>query len=160
MTKLVGRPSAFATVLTWLALGILALAVLLAEVAVFPIAQSMAKQYPEFAQLRTPLLLAAIAFGVCVEVVLAVVAILVGFIRNGRILGQQAPRLVDVLMSVIAVATVIVLTVLLAIPGPPFLAFVLVTGVLVGATFVLVLLVLRSLLRRAVSMRAELDEVV
>jgi hypothetical protein len=160
MTNSLGRPSAATTVLTWAALGILALAVLLGEVAVFPIAQSMAEQYPEFAQLRVPLVLAAIAFGVCVEVVLVVVAILVGYIRNGRILGYQAPRFVNVLMFVIAVATAIVLTVLLAIPGPPFLAFVLLTGVLVGATFVLVLLVLRSLLLRAVSMRAELDEVV
>jgi xanthosine utilization system XapX-like protein len=63
-------------------------------------------------------------------------------------------------MLVIAAATAVVFTVLLAIPGPPFLAFVLLTGVLVGATFVLVLVVLRSLLLRAVSMRVELDEVV
>jgi hypothetical protein len=101
-----------------------------------------------------------LSIGVCVEVVLVVVAILVGSIRNGRILGYLAPRLVNVLIFAIAVATAIALSVLLVIPGPPFLAFVLLAGVLVGATFVLVLVVLRSLLLRAVSMRAELAEVV
>jgi Protein of unknown function (DUF2975) len=160
MTNLLRGPSVVTTVLTWMVLGILALAVLLAGIAIFPIAQSMANQYPEFTQLRTPLLLAAVAFGVCIEVVLVVVAILVGYIRNGCILGPSAPRLVNVLIFVIAVATALVLSVLLAIPGPPFLAFVLLTGVLVGATFVLVLVVLRSLLLRAVSLRVELDEVV
>jgi xanthosine utilization system XapX-like protein len=58
------------------------------------------------------------------------------------------------------VATFIVGLVLAIIPGPPALALALLGGILAGATFTLVLLVLRSLLSHAVSMRAELEEVV
>ena len=46
------------------------------------------------------------------------------------------------------------------IPGPPALALLIIGSVLVGITLFLVLSVLRSLLRRAVLMRVELDEVV
>jgi hypothetical protein len=93
------RPSSRVIALTRIALGLLAATVLLGQVAIVPIAQFTAEQYPEFAHLHGPLLVAA-------------------------------------------------------------LGLALLAGVLVGTTFVLVLLVLRSLLRQAISMRVELDEVV
>ncbi|MCU1584956.1 MAG: Integral rane protein [Microbacteriaceae bacterium] len=146
--------------LTRIALGLLAATVLLGQIALVPVAQSTADRYPEFANLHVPLLVATLTFGLCIEIVLVVVAVLVGFIRNGRIFGPGALRLVDVIVFLVSVATVLVAAVLPMIPGPPALGLIMLAGALVGATFVLVLLVLRSLLRQAISMRVELDEVV
>lgn len=61
------RPSATTTVLTRVALGLLALSVLLTGAVLFPTARSMADSYPEFAHLEGPLVAAAIAFGVWPE---------------------------------------------------------------------------------------------
>lgn len=146
--------------MTRVALGVLAVLVVLGEVVIAVSAASSAQAYPEFAYLQVPFVIAALAFGVCVEVALIVTAVLVGYTRDRRIFEPVALRLVDYLTSAIAVATIIVVAVLVAIPGPPALALLLLAGVAVGAAFVLVLLVLRSLLRSAVSMRVELDEVV
>jgi hypothetical protein len=146
--------------LSRVALGALVIAVILGEIAVVVSAQQMAVEYPEFASLQSPLVTAVIAFGLCVEVVLIVTAVLVGFIRDERIFRPAALKLVDVLVVAILVASVIVGLVLLSVPGPPALALALLGGILAGATFTFVLLVLRSLLRRAVFMRVELDEVV
>jgi hypothetical protein len=148
------------TTLTRIALGALMVAVVLGEVSIVASAELMATEYPEFASLEVPLLGAAIAFGLCVELVLIVTAVLVGYIRNERIFRPVALRLVDVIIAAILVATFIVGLVLAIIPGPPALALALLGGILAGATFTLVLLVLRSLLSHAVSMRAELEEVV
>jgi hypothetical protein len=148
------------TVLTWVALGILAISVVLAEVLLIQVARSMAARYPEFADLESPLVAAAIAFGVCVEAVLVITALLVGSIRRGRIFDRAALRLVDALVFTLIVATALVAVVLPLLPGPPALIFTVLGGVLTGTAFVLVVLVLRSLLRQAAFMRLELDEVV
>lgn len=142
------------------ALALLLLAVIAGQVVVVIAAQSMAEAYPEFADLQSPLVAAAITFGVCVEIVLVITGILVGYIRDGRIFRSSSLRLVDIMAGTLAVATVIVVGTLFLIPGPPALGLLLLAGALVGATFTLVLLVLRSLLRKAAFMRVELDEVV
>jgi hypothetical protein len=154
------RPSSITAVLTWIALGILASGVLLSEVLLFDTAQSMANLYPEFAHLEGPLVAIAIAFGVCVEAVLTITALLVGSIRRGRIFDKAASRLVDALIGVLIAATALIAAVMPFIPGPPALALALLGGVLAGTAFFLVVLVLRSLLRQAAFMRLELDEVV
>ncbi len=143
-----------------LALGLLTAAVFVGEVILLTSAQSFAQSYPEFAHLAAPLGAAAIAFGVCVVMVLTITGVLVGFIRDDRIFGLLSLRLVDVLISAIVSAAVIVTVVLVSIPGPPFLAVVLLSGALTGVALTLVLVMLRSLLRKAAAMRVELDEVV
>jgi len=148
------------TTVTRIALGALMVAVLLGEVSIVASAELMATEYPEFAALEGPLIAAAMAFGLCVETMLIVTAVLVGYIRHERIFRPAALRLVDVLIAAALASTVIVGLVLVAIPGPPALAMALLSGILVGATFSLVLTVLRTLLRQAMSMRVELDEVV
>jgi hypothetical protein len=154
------RLTGLITTLAWVALGLLALTVLAGGILLFPIAESSARAFPEFAHLQAPLLVAAVAFVVCIEAMLGTTAMLVGCIRNDSIFGATALRLVDVLAGLLIVATVILAAVIPSLPGPPLLTLVSLASVLAGATFVLVLLVLRSLLRRAVSMRFELDEVV
>ena len=149
-----------AVTVTRIALGLLLVVLFLGEVVVIISAQAAAESYPEFAHLQAPLVWAAIAFGVCVATVLTVTGVLVGYTRDGRIFEPRAFRLVDVLITAAAVATIIVAATLLVIPGPPALGLLIVGGVLSGAAVTLVLLVLRSLLRRATFMRVELDEVV
>jgi len=148
------------TTLAWVALGLLALTVLAGGLLLFPIAESSARAFPEFAHLKIPLLVAAVAFVVCIEATLGTTAVLVGCIRNESIFGATALRLVDVLAGLLIVATGILTAVIPVLPGPPLLVLVSLASVLAGATVVLVLFVLRSLLHRAVSMRLELDEVV
>ena len=142
------------------ALGLLAAVVFLGAVLVVTGAGSLAALYPEFEYLHLPFVIAAIAFGVCLEIALLLTAVLVGYTRDRRIFEPTALRLVDYLISAIAGATIIIGAVVAMVPGPPALALLLFGGAVAGAACALVLLVLRSLLRGAVFMRVELDEVV
>ena len=142
------------------ALALLFIAVIVGQIVAVIAAQSIVEINPEFAEFQAPLVAAAIAFGICVEIVLVITGILVGYTRDGRIFGPSALKLVEFMADTLAVATVIVVVTLFFIPGPPVLGLLLLGCALVGATFTLVLLVLKSLLRRASSMRLELDEVV
>ena len=160
MTPLIPRPSLAATVVTWLALGFLAAIILGGGIALFPVSDSIARDTPEFANLRTPLLALALAICVCVETMLVATAILVGYIRQDRIFNRAAARMVDLLVIAVMVATVLTASLLPLIPGPPALAIMIISSVLMGITLFLILMVLRSLLRRTVLMRAELDKVV
>lgn len=153
-------PHPLIIVLTRLILGILAAAVVAGEVIVVISAQALADQYPEFADLEAPLVSAAILFGICAEVVFIITGVLVGYIRNDRIFGKTARRLVDLLIAVIAFATIIIAFTLFLIPGPPALGLLILGGAVLGSALTLILLVLRHLLVGAVSMRMELDEVV
>ena len=160
MTTSIPRPSRTATVVTWIALGLLGVVILGVSIALFPVSDSLARDNPEFAGLQIPLLALALATCVCAGTVLVATAMLVGYIRMDRIFDRAAARMVDLLVVTVVVATVLTATMLIFIPGPPALALLIIGSVLVGITLFLVLSVLRSLLRRAVLMRVELDEVV
>ncbi|TBN56589.1 DUF2975 domain-containing protein [Glaciihabitans arcticus] len=154
------RPSPVTAVLTWIALGALAIGVILAEVVVVTTAQSMAQLYPEFAHLEAPLVAAALVFGFCVEAVLLITALLVSSIDRGRIFDRSALRLVNALAISLILATLTIVVVIPLLPGPPALVLAALGGIIAGAAVTLVVLVLRSLLRQAAFMRLELDEVV
>jgi hypothetical protein len=143
-----------------IALGFLALLVLAGMVVLFPLSDEMAAAAPEFGNLKVPFLLAGLAIGACAEVAIVVTAILAGRTRGDEIFEAPALRLVDALVVAPAAATVITASLLPAVPGPPLLGYALLVCVLGGSALVLILLVLRALLRRAVSMHTELDEVV
>lgn len=145
---------------TRVALGLLLLIVNVGQIIVVFTAQAMAADYPEFSDLQVPLVSAAILVGVCIQVVLVITGILVGYIRDGRIFSSSSLKLVDIMADTLAIATVIVAGTLFLVPGPPALGLLLIGGALVGATLTLVLLTLRSLLRKTVSMRTELEGVV
>jgi hypothetical protein len=149
-----------ASVLAWSALGVLAVGVVVAEVVAADTASALAVQYPEFARLQAGLVAAALALGLCVEVVLGITAALVGAIRLGRVLDRWALTLVDALVVALTVGTVLVTAVLFVIPGPPALGLAVLGLAVVGAALVLVVLVLRSLLRQTASMRHGPDAVV
>lgn len=142
------------------ALTLLFLATVAAQIGVVGTGRSMASAYPEFAHLEAPLVGTALLFGICIEVVLVITAILVGYIRDERIFGSTSRKLIDVMAATLAAATAILMGTLFLIPGPPALGLLVIGGALVGATLTMVLLVLRSLLRKTAFMRAELDGVV
>ena len=160
MKQTTQRLSLAAAAATWLALGFLAVLILVGGVALFPVSALIADENPELASLRTPLLTLALAICLCVEAGLMSTAFLVRCIRRDRIFGQAAARLVNLLVISVIVATILTASTLAFIPGPPPLGIMIVGFVLVGIALSLILIVLRSLLQRTVLMRAELDEVV
>jgi len=146
-------------IVTRTTLGLLIAAVPLGEAVIVIWSASLAGLYPEFGYLQLPFVIAAIAFGVCVEIALISTAVLVGYVRDHRIFEPAAIRLVTGLISAIAAATVIVAAVLTAIPGPPALALLLFGGAAAGAVCTFGLLVLRSRLRGAAPGRVDHGEV-
>lgn len=119
---------------------------------------------PEYARWQLPMLIPALAFGICIQVGVVATTVLVSKVRSGRILEANAVRWVDVLVGAITVAgllTIVLLVVMrLADAVPPGVMLVLLLGGVSLLVLDLLLLVLRSLLRRAIIMRAELDVVV
>lgn len=155
-----GRWFNIITWLVWIALGALAFVVVVAEFGVAASVESLAEFLPVLTPVQTPLVAVAAAFGLCVLTVLVVTGVLVGYTRADRIFHPSALRLVDVLVGAVIAATAVTAVALFFIPGPPQLFLLVGASVPAGVTITLVLLVMRALLRRAVAMRIELDEVV
>jgi hypothetical protein len=111
-----------------------------------------------------PLLVPALAFGLTIQFAIIATGVLVARVRSGRILESSALRWVDALIGAITVAgllsVALVILLRLADAVPPGVMLVLVLGGGALGVLDLLLLVLRSLLRRAIVLRAELDEVV
>lgn len=160
MSSQLRHTSPTATVLAWVGLGALGLVVFTLAVSILSSVPSLARRYPEFTGLQAPSTVGVLAVGVCIEAALAITGLLVAAIRDGRIFERGSLRLVDALITVLIVATVVFATTLLFIPGPLALGLVVLGGVFMGATAVLVLVALRSLLREAMAMQHELAEVV
>lgn len=160
----VPRPWLPVVVATYVALGILFVGVAVVQYGLFALAGYYAEELPGQVRWQLPILLPALAFGVCVQVGVVATAVLVARVRSGRILEPSAVRGVDVLVGAVTVAGL--LTVVLAIVFrladalPPGIMLLLVLGGIGLLVLDLLLLVLRSLLRRAIILRAELDEVV
>ena len=154
------RASGILTWLTWVALGALAILVAIGGAGIAGSAEQLVELLPVLAPVQGPLIAVALAFGLCVEALLVITGVLVGYIRADRIFRPSALRLVDALVAAVVVATLLVIVALIFIPGPPQLYLLVEAGGPAGATIALVLVVMRSLLRRAVAMHVELDEVV
>ena len=161
----VPRPWLPLVVATYVALGILFLGVALVQYGLVALSQYYADTLePEYAQWQLPLLLPSLAFGVCVQVGVVATAVLVSRVRAGTILESGAVRWVDALVGTVTVAGLLSVTLLVLLrvadAVPPGIMLVLfLTGISL-LVIDLLLLVLRSLLRRAILLRAELDEVV
>jgi hypothetical protein len=126
---------------------------------------------PDYAYLRTPLLVIAVLGIVTIQVVLVCVWRLLTMVRRGTVFSYAAFRYVDVVTGALAVASLLTfgLGVTLA-PGeavaPGIVLLIGGAGVLVAGV-ALIVLVLRMLLAQAVArdaeayhLRAELDEVI
>jgi len=158
------RPSRALVAVTQSLLGMLFL-VGVGAIAVLPaFSASVAASLPEYADLRTPLLALAIAIAVLALVTLAVVAVLVQRIHRGTVLTRSSLLWVDAIVATLVCAVVLVITGSGVISngqaGSPFLALTQLMTCLALLALACITLVLRSLLRHAILIRMELDEVV
>lgn len=158
------RPWLPIVVAAYVALGLLFVGVVVVQYGLFALAGYYAETLPEYLEWQLPILVPALLFGLCVQVGIVATAVLVSRVRAGRMLEDGAVRWVDVLVGAVTVAGL--LTVALSIVFrladalPPGVMLLLVLGGVGLLVLDLLLLVLRSLLRRAIVLRAELDEVV
>lgn len=125
---------------------------------------NVAASLPEYADLRAPLLTLAITITLLALISLAMVALLVHRIHRGTVLTRSSLLWVDVIVTTLAGAVVLVINGFFVInsgqAGSPFLALLQTMACLALTTLACITLVLRSLLRQAILIRTELDEVV
>ena len=147
------------------ALVVLLLGTVLAQVLVPVSASQFGTTVPEVAYLVVPYSAAAILFIACVQVALLVVWRLLSLVNSGVIFTRRALRWVDVIIACAVVATVLSAGVLIHmlgfVPGGggPTIYFM-VACIAGGLAFVLLMIVMRGLLESAIADRAELDEVI
>lgn len=158
------RPSLALVIVTQSLLGALFF-VGIGVIALLPgLSADVAVSLPEYAELRAPLLALSIALTVLALVALAMVALLVHRIHQGTMLARSSLLRVDVIVGSLVCAGVLIVVGFVVISigqaGSPFLALIQVVAFLALSALAYVTLVLRSLLRHAILMRTELDEVV
>jgi len=146
------------------ALVLLVITLVGAEIALVSLADLSAHQFPEVAQLRTPVLVLAIFFLISAQAALVVVGALVIHVRSRRILSRSGVRWVDILICLLIVGTSLLVVIGVVLEagnaGQGGIMLGLAIGVLLLAALGGVVLVLRSLLRGSITLRDELDEVV
>lgn len=158
------RPSLALVIVTQSLLGASFLVGIGAIVLLPSFSASVAVSLPEYAGLRTPLLALAVTIAVLALVSLAVVALLVHRIHAGTVLDRASLRWVDVIVTSLFCAVVVVVIGFVVVSngqaGSPFLALIQTMAGLALVALACITLVLRSLLRQAILIRSELDEVV
>jgi hypothetical protein len=147
------------------ALVVLLLGTLLAQVLLPVFASEEARIFPEVAYLAVPYSVAGILFFACVQVALVVVWRLLSLVEDGVIFTRRALRWVDVITACAAVATVLSAGVLVHLlfvvgVGGPGVVLGLPACLAGGLAFVLLMVVMRGLLESAIADRTELDEVI
>ncbi len=148
------------------ALVVLLLGTVLAQVLVPVFASEEGRIFPEVAYLVVPYSVAAILFIACGQVALLVVWRLLSMVDGGVIFTRRALRWVDVITACAVVATVLSAVVLIHLlgfvpgGGGPTVVPRLAACLAGGLAFVLLMVVMRGLLESAIADRTELDEVI
>lgn len=137
----------------------------LVQVFVALLAFQLAWEYPEFASLRWPYTVAAIAAVVCVQVALVQVWRLLNRLAQDRLFDATALRPVDVIIGcalgwTALSAAVWVHLLFVARTGGPSGLLLMTAAVVGGATAASVMAVLRGILQSAIADRRELAEVI
>ena len=123
----------------------------------------MAKENPDLAYLRWPLTAFAVLELLCVQVVIVCTWKLLAMVKDDRIFSESALAWADGIVGAIAAAWLLLLAGFLYVgftandPGLPLLLFLLVVA---GAVFGLLMLVMRDLLRKATTLRVDLEAVI
>lgn len=123
----------------------------------------MADRDPDMAYLRWPATAITIFWVLCAQVVIVCTWHLLTLVRDDRIFTASSRRWVDTIIGAVAAAAVVLFGVLLYVglnaddPGLPMLLTLALAGITV---FGLLLVVMRSLLLRATSLRTDLDAVI
>ena len=157
--------STLASRLLRVALVVLMLGTVLAQVLLPVFASEEGRIFPEVAYLVVPYSVAGILFIACVQVALLVVWRLLSLVDDGVIFTRRALRWVDVITACAAVATVLSAGVLIHLLffvgiGGPGVVLGLPACLAGGLAFVLLMVVMRGLLESAIADRTELDEVI
>ena len=147
------------------ALVVLLLGSVLAQVLVPVYAYEAGTTFPEVAYLVAPYSVAAILFIACGQVALLVVWRLLSLVNGGVVFTCRALRWVDVITACGAVATVLSAGVMIHmlgfVPGGGGPRVYLLAGCVAAVlAFVLLMVVMRGLLVSAIADRTELDEVI
>ncbi|SDI35651.1 Protein of unknown function [Actinokineospora alba] len=123
----------------------------------------MAQESPDFAYLRWPATAVTIFWVLCVQVVIVCTWKLLTLVKDDRIFSDAALGWVDAIVWAVAAGWVVLVGVFLYVgfnaddPGLPLLLFLL----SVGATVLgLLMVVLRALLRRATTLRTDMEAVI
>ena len=158
------RPPRALVISTEVLLGVLSLVGLGAIVLLPGVSASVADSLPEYANLRGPLLALAITFTVLGLLALAMVSLLVQRIYGETVLEQRSVLWVNVLVGTLGLAAALIVVGFAVISngqaGSPFLALIQVMACLGLVALACITLVLRSLLKSAIAMATELEEVV
>jgi hypothetical protein len=123
----------------------------------------MAYESPDQAHLRWPMTIVSAFLVLCVQVVVVCTWQLLTLVTKDRIFTEASMRWVDSIVVAIAAGWVVFLGVFLYVgfhaqdPGLPLLLFLMLVG---GAVLGLLLVVLRTLLRRATNLRTDMDAVI
>ena len=123
----------------------------------------MAEESPELAYLRWPLTAVTVFWVLCVQVVIVSTWKLLTMVKNDRIFSDASLVWVDVIVWAIVAAWVVLLGVFLYFgirasdPGLPLQLFLMVIGV---AVLGLLMVVMRALLRQAVTLRTDMEAVI
>ena len=147
------------------ALVVLLLGTVLAQVLLPLYGSEEGRIYPELAYLVVPYSVAAILFIGCGQVALLVVWRLLSLVDVGVIFTRRALRWVDVITACAAVATALSAGVLIHmlgfVPGGGGpMSLYMAACVSAGLAFMLLMVVMRGLLASAIADRTELDEVI
>jgi hypothetical protein len=122
-----------------------------------------AKESPDSAELRWPFTIAAVLIVVCAQVVVVATWRLLSLVRQDRIFSDASSTWVDAILWAMGVGWVLLVAMFLVIgfraddPGLPLLMFLLVVG---GTVLGLLMVVMRELLRRATTLRTEMETVI
>ena len=122
-----------------------------------------ARQDPEHAYLRWPLTAVTVFWVVCGQAVVVSTWKLLTLVRTDRIFSEASLIWVDAILGAVGAAWVVLVGVFLWYgaqaddPGLPLLLFLMTVGVTV---FGLLLLVMRALLRKATTLRTDLEGVI
>lgn len=127
-------------------------------------ASAWATAYPELATLRVPALVIAIAFILCVQVVLACLWRMLGFAGDDGPFSERSLSYITVIIVMIAIADALIAAALLLLAtanaANPSILLLGCFGIVVGAGLALLVGVLRELLRQALQLQQDLSEVV
>ncbi|MER7455691.1 DUF2975 domain-containing protein [Micromonospora sp. NPDC126480] len=123
----------------------------------------MAEESPDFAYLRWPATVVSVFLVLCVQVVIVSTWKLLTRVKTDRIFSEESLVWVDVIVWAIGAAWLVLLAVFLYVgfnaedPGLPLLLFLLVVGV---SALGLLLVVMRALLRKATTLRTDMEAVI
>lgn len=127
------------------------------------VAAATARVHPEAAFLRTPGIILAVIFLLCVQLGLVCVWRLLSLVRTGTIFSTRSFVLVDTIIALIWIASAIALVAGIGLQllqigsSASIVAFL---GAILGTSSALLLIVMRGLIRQATQLQAELAEVV